>query len=343
MIIPLIHALYDPRASLPQDVTFYEKALEDIAYFGVASQVYFLIQQQGRGSQVPLFFQERLKQEYNETLYLNLFIKNQTDRLLKKFEELGISVIPLKGVYLAEKYFGHLGARGTTDIDVLVQKHDLERAIQCVKSLGYTNEQESTMSHFHWSLSKPLPHCSVPLTVELHWDFLIEKTSNLNMDEFWGEALPMASFQYVKELSVYHSFYMICLHGWSHYMNSPKYFIDIIQILQARHDQIDFNRLLEDAAAHKTLRRMIRTLLIVYRYFPHLSEIKELPLRLPLRSKLNFEGAYRGRSRRNFKQFVSKVYDKFFNFDSLGHSWAALVQFVCNLGKMMFSSEIKKF
>lgn len=341
MIIPLIHALYDPRASLPLDEVFYEKALEDIAHFGIASQVYFLIQQQGRWSQVPSFFQEQLQQPYNETLYLNFFIKSQTDQLLKKFEELAIPVIPLKGVYFAETYFGHLGARGTTDIDVLVQKADLDRAIQCVKSLGYTIEQDHTALHFHWSLSKSLPNCSVPLTVEIHWDLLIERTSNLNMDEFWGESLQAASFRYVRELSVYHSFYMICLHGWSHYMNSPKYFIDIIQVLHSRHDQIDYVRLLEDAASHKTLRRMIRTLLTVYRYFPHLSEVKKLPL--PSRNTINFYGEYRGSKSRNYKQFVGKIYNKFFNFDSLAHSWAAIAPYLCHLGKMMFSSEMKKF
>ncbi|MGO4274915.1 nucleotidyltransferase family protein, partial [Paenibacillus sp. TAF58] len=138
MIIPLIQALYDPRAPIPQDLLFYEKALQDIEFFALSSQIYYLFDQQGRWGQVPRFFHERLKQKYDETLCLNLFIKNQTNQLLRKFEEMGISVIPLKGVHFAEKYFGHLGARGTTDIDLLLQKHDLERAIACVKLLGYT-------------------------------------------------------------------------------------------------------------------------------------------------------------------------------------------------------------
>ncbi|MGO4276912.1 nucleotidyltransferase family protein, partial [Paenibacillus sp. TAF58] len=137
-------------------------------------------------------------------------------------------------------------------------------AIACVKLLGYTVEQERTPSHFHWSFSKLLPYSSIPLTVELHWDLLIEKTSNLKISEFWEQAAPLASFQFVKELSEYHTFYMICLHGWSHYMDSPKYFIDIIQMIHKRHEHINYSLLLKDAASHQTLRRMIRTLVHVY-------------------------------------------------------------------------------
>lgn len=338
MIIPLIQALYDPRTPIPHDLLFYEKALQDIEFFALSSQIYYLLNQQDRWGQVPLFFQERLKQKYDETLYLNLFIKNQTNQLLRKFEELGIPVIPLKGVCFAEKYFGHLGARGTTDIDLLLQKHDLENAIACVKQLGYTIEQERTPSHFHWSFSKLLPHSSIPLTVELHWDLLIEKTSNLNISEFWEQAAPLASFRFVKELSDYHTFYMICLHGWSHYMDSPKYFIDIIQMIHVRHEHINYSHLLKGAATHQTLRRMIRTLVNVYHHFPHLTHIKELPIH----RKISLYVEYKAIRSRNFKQFFNKIYNKFFNFDSLAHTWAAFINFMYSLGNVRFSHKIKK-
>ncbi|NQX66750.1 nucleotidyltransferase family protein [Paenibacillus alba] len=338
MIIPLIQALYDPHTRIPRDLPFYEQAIKEIERGALSSQIYYLLKQCDRWAQVPLFFQERLTEQYHTTLCLNLFIKHQTDQLLRELESLGIPVIPLKGVYFAEKYFGHLGARATTDIDVLLHKGDLKQAIACVKLLGYTIEQEGVSSHFHASFSKQLPHSEIPLTVELHWDLLIEKTSNLTISEFWKQATPMASFQFVKELSEYHTFYMICLHGWSHYMDSPKYFIDIIQMLHRHSDHIHYSHLFQDAAVHQTLRRMIRTLVHVYAHFPHLSDIKELPIQ----HKNKLYGKYQTTKPRNFELFASKIYHKFFNFDSLTHTWAALIHFTNRLGNLPLSHKIKK-
>jgi hypothetical protein len=195
MIISLIQALYDPRIPLPHDWDYYEKVLEDIEFFAVSSQIYYLLKQQDQLAQTPPFFQAQLKQNYDETLFLNIFIKNQTEQIFREFEEKAIPAIPLKGVSFAEIYFGHIGARGTSDIDLLIKKADIEKAIECVKALGYTKEQERSPSNFHWGFSKPLPHSPIPLTVELHWDVLNEKTSDLHIAEFWNQAMPLQSYR----------------------------------------------------------------------------------------------------------------------------------------------------
>lgn len=341
MIITLIQALYDPRISMPQEMEFYEKALEDIEFFDISPQIYWLLKQRGQlEKQTPSFFQERLKQKYNGALYQNIFIQSQTKMALEKLEEAGIQTIPLKGTFFAEKYFGHLGARCTSDIDLLVHPFDLERAINCVKSLGYI-EQERIPSHFHWSFSKPIPDSPIPLTIELHWDLMKEKTSDLNMDEFWEQATARGSYRYIKELSDYHTFYMICLHGWRHNLCSLKYFLDIIQMIHILQDKIDYTCLQKDAAAHKTLRRTVRTLAIVYHYFPHLAAIKELPVKKGIKLWWNYN-AIRDRNNKTYMQYVNWVYYEFFDFDSMKHTWAALVDFTYSIGNMRFWQKIKK-
>jgi hypothetical protein len=326
LIISLIQALYDPRIPIPDELQFYEEALADIEFFGLSSQVYFLLKQQGKLALTPPFFQARLKQKYDKTLFLNLFINNQTEQILRKFEEMGIPMIPLKGVLFAQKYYGHIGARGTTDIDLLIKTNDVEKAIDCVKSLGYTAEQERIPAHFHWSFSKELPHSSIPLTVELHWDLLKEKTAELKIDEFWNQAAPLESYRYIKELSDYHTFYLICLHGWRHNLNSLKYFIDIIQMIHRLHDHVDYTLLLKDAAAHKTLKRITRTLAIVYHHFPHLQWIKELPFQKRIRLWWDYN-AIRDRNDKTFKQYVNWVHYEFFDFDQVKPGVAALFSF----------------
>lgn len=342
MVVTLIQALYDSRIALPKDVGFYKQALEDIEFFEIHSQIYYLLKQQGKLEQTPAFFQEQLKQRYNETLYLNMFIRNQTEQVLKAFEGAGINVIPLKGVTFAEKYFGHIGARGTSDIDLLIKAPSLEKAIDCVKALGYMVEEEYIPSHFHCSFSKELPGSSVPLTVEIHWDLLKENTSHLQIEEFWSQAKPVKSYSYIMELSDYHTFYMICLHGWKHNLNSLKYFIDIMQMIYVLSNKLDYIALVKDAASHKTLRRIVRILSIVYNLFPQLEGVKEFPFKKRTNLWWQYE-AIRGLSVKPFRQYVNFTYFNFLDFDTAKHSLIAIYSWILpSKVELSFELELEK-
>lgn len=328
MSMNLIQALYDPRTPLPTDWSLYKQALGDIEFFGVSSQVYYLLQQQGKLDQTPAFFQERLKQNYMEALYLNMFIRKQTEQLFTYFESHGIDVIPLKGTVFAEKYFGHLGARATSDIDLFVHRSDLEKSIDCVKWLGYTIEGEHIPGHFHCSFSKRLPGAPVPLTIELHWDLLKDNTASLCITEFWQQASPIRPYRHIKQLSDNHTFYMICLHGWRHNLGSLKYFIDIIQMINFLNDKLDYSTLLKDATSHKTLKRIIRTLSIVYKQFPHLQQIKPFPFQ---RSTLWWEyRAIRKNDGNTLKNYVDFIDYQFLSYDSAKHSFIEVTAWFYN-------------
>lgn len=325
---------------MPQAMEFFEKALEDAEFFEISPQIYWLLKQRGQLEKTPSFFRERLRGKYHAALCQNLYIRNQTNVVLEKFEEARIQTIPLKGTLFAEKYFGHLGARSTSDIDLLVHPSELERAIHCVKSLGYMTEQERIPSHFHWSFSKEIPNSVIPLTIELHWDLLKERTSDLRMDEFWEQATTLGSYRYIKELSDYHTFYMICIHGWRHNLGSLKYFLDIIQMIHMLKGNLDYTCLQKDAAAHKTLKRIVRTLAIVYSYFPHLNNIRELPSDWKVRLWWDYSSLRQ--YKRSFKGYLNWIHYQIFDYDKVKHALAALFVFRNRVMDMVFSGKIKK-
>ncbi|RCW42219.1 nucleotidyltransferase family protein [Paenibacillus prosopidis] len=317
MINQLLKALYDRSCSLTEDVEFYRQAIEEIEAYAVSSQIYHLLKEQGRLEDTPLFFRERLKNVYNEALHLNLFIKNQTDRILQRFETIQLNVIPLKGVYFAEKYFGHIGARGTSDIDLLVRKEDVGRAVDCVIALGFQIEQEPIPSHFHLCFSKRIPGAVIPLTVEIHWNIVKETTSNFEIEPFWNNAVPFKQYDYVMALSDYHTFYMICLHGWRHNLQSPKYFIDIIQLIYVLKDSLNYDLLFQDASAHETRKRLVRTLSIVYESYPMLDNIKELPVKRKRWLQNNNDRLQRKR----ILKYLDFIDYQFLSYDNLRHSF----------------------
>jgi hypothetical protein len=313
-----IQALYDPMIPLPSDVHIYEQMLVDHDFISVAPQVYQLLLTENMLEDTPLFFQNKIKSEFQEAFYINLFIKNQTELLLKGFEEGKIEAIPLKGVFLAEKYFGHTGARSTSDIDLLIKLENFNAAKEIVKSLGFTVEEEQIDEHFHCSFSKVLPGSEIPLTVELHWHLLKENTAHFDIKEVWNDANPLGSYHYIKELSPYHTFYMICLHSWRHNLNSLRYFIDIVQLIYTLKDEIDLNRLRLDSESHQTSKRVIRTLSLVYQAFPNLHQIKKGP---QMGSKHFLRRiAFKNRHKKGFWKYIDFIDYQLFSYDSVGHS-----------------------
>ncbi|PJN91807.1 nucleotidyltransferase family protein [Bacillus sp. mrc49] len=309
MMPALLYVLFAPQVNLPNDLNYYRQLLNDIERSNIHAQALFLLKKKGRFNDTPAFFQQGINEKCQSILFQNILIKNQTDQILSAFEQNGLSVIPLKGTFFSDKLFGHFGARPTSDIDLLIKERDMERAAEIVQHIGYTQKEKQIAFHFHTSFSKELSGSAFPLTVELHWDILKRNTANLEIAEFWQEAYPINDSLYVKQLSDFHLFYMICLHGWRHNMDSLKYSIDIIQLIL--NVNIDYNRLIEDAKRHKTKKRIIRTLSIVYEQLPILQTVKEFSDQIPT--------MYNDRNS-PIKKYVDFLDYSFLSFDSPKHS-----------------------
>lgn len=305
----ILQVLFEPQVKLPIDSEYYWQLLNEIEKSKIHPQILFLMKGNGRFMDTPAFFQQVIIEKFQSVFYQNILIKSQTDLVLREFEHNGLDVIPLKGTLFSEEQFGHLGARPTSDIDLLIKASDMNQAIESVKQLGYKQKEKQIPNHFHTSFSKYLPESKIPLTIELHWDILKKDTANLEITEFWKEGYLINDSLHVKQLSDYHLFYTICLHGWRHNMDSLKYFIDIIQLLINL--DIDFERLLADAKRHKTKKRIIRTLSIVYEQLPILHSVKEFPYYIPtLFNKRNSA----------INKYVDFIDYSFLSFDSPKHS-----------------------
>ena len=249
----------------------------------IAPQLYTLLKDRSLLNQTPSAFQKYLKEAYTQTLFRNLFIKHQTEEIVRALDKLRIKVIPLKGVFFAERYFGGSGARPTSDIDLLVNGSTIHKARDCMKELGFAPEEEALPGHFHCSLSKEIPGSPIPLSVEIHWDLVKEDTSTLDIAEFWEESTPLEGYDYVYELSVYHTFYFMCLHAWRHNLDSLKCYVDLLQMLHVSGEDIDFLRLRHGARRHKTWTRVVRTLSILYQDFPFMRKVRCFPYERPIR------------------------------------------------------------
>lgn len=292
----------------------YSNLLDEIEQEGISSQIYYLLKKKRRLHLFPTFFQEKLEEEYNKTFYQNLYIKNQAKKILVTFERHKINTIPIKGTYFAERYFGHIGARGTSDIDLLVRKEEVELVFKCLRDLGFQQE-EVIPKHFHVSYSKEIPGSLIPLTVEIHWNLIKESTSNIDINRFWDESVCLDEYRYIRQLSDYHTFYMICLHGWRHNLDSTKYYIDVIQLIHKLGDKINYQTLFNDAKLHKTFKRIAKALSAIYQEYPYLHEVNPLP-ELPFKKIPTFYNRREKGKHTLYKDFIDY---QFLSYDSTIH------------------------
>jgi hypothetical protein len=315
MTISLIQAIYGGKEALLATEEEYEQAWKDIELFYISPQIYHALQETGRLSEVPDFFRKRLKFKADQALFQNLYMKSREDGILRAFDSRGLTVIPLKGVRFAERYFGHFSARLTSDIDILVPEDRLQEAIDACCELGF--EYEITKDH-HARLHKG------NLMVELHWTLDKLQWSELQTAPFWKQAAGLEGFDCVRELSPLHTLYFICLHGARHQMDSIRYVLDVARILYTCGPDIDYEALFEQTSEDKTTKRVQAVLSIVYQEFPQLHELKPLPFQ-PLHTHWSYSVVRDARLGVKGKQyFMYKFFFRHLMFDTLKHQFRSI-------------------
>lgn len=315
----LVQAIYDPVLKLPENTYFYKHAMSEIEYFGIASQVYYLLQKLDLLKKTPYFFQNYLEDRYKKVLEKNSFIEKETEEFLKAFEEARLETIsiPLNGTRFAKKYFRNPGASPASHISLLIKKQDLNYALEVLKAFGYSgaekaDEDEQDYLYFY----NELPGIG-PFIVQLHWGLVGEHADGFKPEELWERAESIEGFRYVKELSDFDCFYLACLNGWKSNLASLKHFIDIIQMIHCLGERIDYTHLLAMARNHKTYKRIVRILSIVYREFPHLNLINALPRKRTLLF-WDYQAILPG-NRKKWKQYLDYLDYQFFSHDKLKH------------------------
>ncbi len=279
MIIPFLRSLYHPEDAVVDSHLLDDQALcAEIRRHSIGAQVFHLLKSStGREVKVSPTFHELLYRSYESSFLQNLLIKRETEQLLKEFEKLGVPVIPLKGTMLAERYFGHYAARGTSDIDLLIHPEHMEMAVKCVRSRGFSETAQENPVHYHHEWYKEGGGLPQPLVVELHWSLVQSNTSQMNMGVAWATSEALPDYKNVRVLSPSYTFYALCLHGASHQMDSLKYVVDILHLLECHHEHIHVEWVLEQAEQDHTSRRVAAALSVVNDLFPGLSSLDCIP------------------------------------------------------------------
>lgn len=224
---------------------------------GLAGYAYIFIDTSVHKKYAPEVILAKLKTDYYYTLLRNTLISQEAERILGAFNQESIAVIPLKGVFLAESVYQNIALRPSADIDLLIRKEDFSRTNTLLDSLGYSLSLGcgGTLTEDTLSLNSLMYVNKVKTSaLHLHWHLinsvwpLESARDRINMEEVWLKAKPGIIYgAEVFNLSADWLLLYLCHHCFKHYFAKLILSFDLIKVIEASREEIDWDKLIEDA------------------------------------------------------------------------------------------------
>jgi hypothetical protein len=143
---------------------------------------------------VPAGIADQLREAARTTTARNLYLLAQLDLVLAALEREEISAMVLKGVALVEDVYPSIGLRPMDDVDLLVPREWIQRALEVVEALGYEvrgdelgrdDSERLVTSHHHY----PLANKRTGAVIELHHHVTLA-WPKFAIRGFWDRAVP---------------------------------------------------------------------------------------------------------------------------------------------------------
>lgn len=84
----------------------------------------------------------RLTSELNKLTLQSFEQAKETERIILLFKENGCQLIPYKGTAFSKQFFGNIGMRESSDIDLIIAPQDIPKAIVLLENDGYSPYQK---------------------------------------------------------------------------------------------------------------------------------------------------------------------------------------------------------
>lgn len=201
---------------------------------------------------VPTESLHRLKELYQGNAARNLFLMGELVTVFRALAADGIDAIPYKGPVLTIAGYGDLSLRRFVDLDVIVRREDVERAIGTLLGLGY--HAEPAVSPAQQALLIRTQHDLVfkrdegRLIVELHWEVAPRLfASEMTAEDLWRQATTRTFGGHpMRVLAPEDMLLSLCVHGSKHLWERLAWVCDIAEWLAA-HPAMNWTELLARA------------------------------------------------------------------------------------------------
>lgn len=147
---------------------------------------------------LPIFYKitkdPSSEKSYNASAVRGLLYEHEIKKIFNEFNTVDIKAILLRGLYLGIKIYKDPVLRPFTDIDILIEKHNIEKAANALKKLGYLYNPSLFPEEFfldvHLHLVYFQPKHGIPC--EIHWAIDHPFSAyDIRMKEIFETAAPM--------------------------------------------------------------------------------------------------------------------------------------------------------
>jgi hypothetical protein len=182
---------------------------------------------------IPETANTTLTERSRSCLAWNLRLSHELLRLLGRFNEAGIPVIPLKGLYLADLLYNDSALRPTSDLDLLVKVQDFDRSQRVLEEAGCAKlADEEQGAEYHVSYVTTDGRAGQVL-IELHRDLGESHVAGLDIEAIWRAAAPITwGNRTIWAMALPDLFLYTCLHAVKDGLASIRSLLDITLLLE---------------------------------------------------------------------------------------------------------------
>jgi hypothetical protein len=147
---------------------------------------------------------------------------------------LAVTAIVLKGPLFAERYYARPSARGTSDIDLLVEEDDIDRAVESLAEIGYSvfdspdEIARSRREHHHLHLT-----CARAPDLELHFHAYRGFGVTLRTEALARASVPLAGLRRLRVPSPEDELVYLAVHAAAHRFGRLAWLHDIRLVVAA--------------------------------------------------------------------------------------------------------------
>lgn len=255
--IALSQAALEELSALPHslDEAGWRQLLALAQVHGMAPLVFWHLAKSDLLTSIPAPIAEAFRETYLRTLINNRRMQTVFREVVGALSAAGISVMPLKGLALARRYYGDVALRPMTDMDLLVRQQDVPHAASVLRRLGYhAAEGMGSPSGFYSFASAVVVYArKQALSVEVHWELFgrYAYRPSLPASAVWGRSLEISLFdQTVRYLHPRDEIWYLSVHAViEHRMERLIWLVDIAELVRSLPADWDWRRFTEETSA----------------------------------------------------------------------------------------------
>jgi hypothetical protein len=160
---------------------------------GVAPLLFKRLKRSNAQCYVPADAWKQLRLAYFAGASMNRRLYRELGPVLRRLRSSGIPIVALKGAYLAEAVYGDVALRPMCDVDLMVPRAELPRALAVLFDLGGDYERSEHYDSLDWTGHHHVrPVVVHDLTLEIHWT-LVPPSGPVRIDAagLWDRARPV--------------------------------------------------------------------------------------------------------------------------------------------------------